>query len=76
VVTGTDGTRTDLRERYRGWFLVAPPEDRPNPGPSDPIALMENAEPDILHALLRTTPAAVRHAESAIWRFPKDGSAR
>jgi hypothetical protein len=37
---------------------------------------MENAEPDILPALLRTTPAAVRHAESAIWRFPKDGSAR
>jgi len=26
---------------------------------------MDNAEPDILPALLRTTPAAVRHAESA-----------
>jgi len=66
-VTGTDGTRTDLGERYRGYLLVAPPEDRPNPGPSDPIALMDNAEPDILPALLRTTPAAVRHAESALY---------
>jgi hypothetical protein len=45
------------------WWLHQ--GDRPNPGPSDPIAAMENAEPDILPALLRTTPAAVRHAESA-----------
>ena len=45
---------------------MVPPEDRPNPGPSDPVALMENAEPAILPALLRTTPAAVRHTESAI----------
>jgi len=31
VVTGTDGTRTDLRERYRGWFSGGSTRRSPKP---------------------------------------------